>query len=114
VAIDYRSFDPSLDLTLPVADWIDKIRRLEGFDATQHLRTNHVHTVSGDRARCVSYMQAGHFLARDGITHACFLYGHYTNDLVRTGSGWKIEKCALTITARTGENRVFDWVFGAA
>ncbi len=114
VAIDYTSFDPALDLEMPAADWIARIQDLEGFDATQHLSTNHVHTLMGDEAICVSYMQAGHFLKRSDGSFACFLYGHYTNRLIRTGEGWRIRKCTLTITACHGDSRVFEWVFGKA
>jgi hypothetical protein len=54
-------------------------------------------------------MQAGHFLTRPDGHYACFLYGYYTNDLVRTPAGWKIARCALTVTAQQGDPRVFEW-----
>lgn len=114
VAIDYSSFDPDLDLEMPAAEWIDRIRGLEGFDATQHISANHVHILNGDEATCVSYMQAAHFLNRPDGQHACVLYGYYTNRLIRTDAGWKIRKCALMITASHGESRIFEWAFNKA
>ncbi len=112
VHIDYSSFDPSLDVQMPADDWVARVTELGGFDATQHISTNHVHTIDGDDAQCVSYMQAAHFLTRQDGPYVCFLYGYYTNRLKRTEAGWKIAKCTLTITARHGDPRVFAWAFG--
>lgn len=112
VEIDFRSYKPDLHLTMPVDEWVTNVSRLANFDATQHISSNHVHTLMGDRARCVSYMQAGHFLTRPDGAYQCFLYGYYTNDLVRTPDGWKIARCQLTVTARMGDPRVFDWAMG--
>jgi hypothetical protein len=94
------------------ASFEPKVGRLSRFYATQHLSTNHVHTIDRDDASCVSYMQAAHFLKREGIDYACFLYGHYTNLLTRTEAGWKIRKCTLLVTASLGDARVFEWAFG--
>ena len=91
VAIDYTSFDPDLDLEMDAAEWVHRVRGLAGFDATQHLSTNHRHHIDGDTATCISYMHAGHFLK-----HA---------------AGWKVCKVKLSITARHGDARVFEWAF---
>ncbi len=114
VHIDYSSFDPTVDTVMEADEWVSRVTGLSRFYATQHLSTNHVHAIDGDQASCVSYMQAAHFLKRDGVDYACFLYGHYTNLLVRTDAGWKIRKCTLLITARHGDPRVFEWAFGNA
>ena len=111
VWIDYRSFDPQLNLEMSAADWAERVRGLEGFDATQHISSNHLHRINGHQASCTSYMQAGHFLTRPDGDYHCFLYGHYITDLLRTAKGWKIVKVTLTITARHGDQRVFDWAF---
>ena len=111
VAIDYTSFDPDLDLEMDAAEWVHRVRGLAGFDATQHLSTNHRHHIDGDTATCISYMHAGHFLKHEGEDHACFLYGYYTSELVRSAAGWKVCKVKLSITARHGEARVFEWAF---
>ena len=52
VAIDYTSFDPDLDLEMDAAEWVHRVRGLAGFDATQHLSTNHRHHIDGDTATC--------------------------------------------------------------
>ncbi len=110
VFLDFRSFDPRLYREMSANEVIELARRLSAFDATQHISANHVHTLEGDRATCVSYMQAGHFLRRPDGEHVCFLYGYYTHALVRTAEGWKIDRYALTITAQHGDPRVFEWV----
>ena len=107
--LDFRSFHPSLYRELSVDELLEICQRMSAFDATQHLSSNHVHTINGDRATCVSYMQAGHFLKRDGENHVCFLYGYYTYELLRTGDGWKIERYGLNVTAEHGDPRVFEW-----
>ena len=56
-------------------------------------------------------MHAGHFLKHEGEDYACFLYGYYTSELVRSAAGWKVCKVKLSITARHGDARVFGWAF---
>jgi ketosteroid isomerase-like protein len=115
VFVDFRTFDPSLYREMDADEVVEQARHLAAFDATQHISSNHAHRIEGDRATCVSYMQAGHFLTRPDGRYACFLYGYYTHELVRTAGGWKIRRYALTVTAQQGEPRVFDWVgFGGA
>jgi len=107
--LDFRSFHPSLYKTVTREELIGITRSIEGLDATQHLSTQHRHSIDGNRATCISYMHAGHFLTREGQQHACFLYGHYTYELVRNGPGWIIDRYGLQITARFGEPRLFEW-----
>lgn len=108
--LDFRSFHPSLYREISIDELVEMTRLIAGFDATQHLSANHVHRFAGDRATCVSYMHAGHFLKRDGEDHACFLYGFYTYELERGFEGWKIDRYGLQITAQHGDPRVFEWV----
>jgi len=109
VFIDFRTFHPSLYRDVPLDELVSISQGLEGFDATQHLSTNHVHAIDGDRATCVSYMHAGHFLKRDGQDHACFLYGHYSYHLLRQGDVWLIDRYGLQVTAQHGNPQVFEW-----
>jgi SnoaL-like domain len=109
VFLDFRDFHPSLYKPVSREELVGITRGIAAFDATQHLSSNHRHILSGDRATCVSYMHAGHFLKREGADHACFLYGYYTYELVREGAGWLVEKYGLKITAQHGEAQVFEW-----
>jgi pantothenate kinase len=75
--------------------WTDQaISLVSGFQATQHIITNHVITIDGDLATCVAYLQAQHYNPENMYT----VGGFYTNTLVRTGEGWKISKLKLTPT----------------
>jgi hypothetical protein len=109
VFIDVRSLDPTRYGEISIEALLDLCRPLEGFSATQHASSNHVHTINGDEATCVSYMQARHFLKRpDGDFH-CSLYGYYVYSLIRTATGWKIHKYILQSKAQEGDPRVFEW-----
>ena len=109
VFFDFRSFDPGLYREVTAEELVEIAKRLSAFDATQHISANHAHTINGDSATCISYMHAGHFLKRPDGDYFCFLYGYYTNALVRTEAGWKINRYALTVTAQHGDPRVFEW-----
>ena len=75
--------------------WVDQALSLvSNFESTQHMITNHVITVDGDRAICVAYVQAQHYNPQNTYT----VGGYYANTLVRTPEGWKISKLRLTPT----------------
>ena len=89
-------------------DWVRDARTLfAGFEATQHTSTNHVHEMRGDRATCVSSMQAEHFVTRDlelpTEPERWTIGGFYTNELVRTDTGWKLYDVTLTVTWSRGD-----------
>jgi hypothetical protein len=84
----------------PAADYardelVDMVRdALSGFTATQHLSPNHVIEFDGhdpDRAVCHSYMYAQHLLEGAPGGDFFLLRGSYTNRLLRTPDGWRIE-----------------------
>jgi hypothetical protein len=90
-------------------EWVrDAARLFAGFEATQHTSSNHVHTVTGDHATCVSNMQATHFIAPepgddfDEAKHRWTIGGYYDNSLVRTVDGWRLAKVRLNVTWQTG------------
>ena len=109
VDIDFTSFGGGEPQTMRADQWVAGVRAgLSGFKATQHISTNHVITLDGDDATCVSYMQAQHYLPNDKGDSSLTLGGYYTNSLVRTGSGWRIRRCHLTVTWTTGNRHVFE------
>lgn len=88
--------------------WTAGVQRgLSGFTATQHSLSNHVVTVHGDEATCVTYMQALHYLVIDSKQDMQTLGGYYTNHLRRTTTGWKIFSCTLTVTWAVGDRGLF-------
>ena len=107
--LDFSSFHPSLKREITVAELLEITKKISAFDSTQHLSGNHRHTIEGDRATCVSYLHAGHFMTRDGVKYEGFLCGYYTYGFQRRADGWKIDRYGLTVTAEYGEPRVFEW-----
>ena len=65
-----------------------------GFAHTQHLSPNHIIEFDDndvDRATCYSYMYAQHLLEGSANGDFYLLRGSYTNRVVRTTDGWRIE-----------------------
>jgi hypothetical protein len=68
---------------------------LNGFTVTQHISPNHVIEFDPhdpDHAVCYSYMFAQHLLRGPGRGEYYLLRGSYTNYMLRTPDGWKIER----------------------
>jgi hypothetical protein len=91
--------------------WVRSAQTLfAGFSATQHTSSNHVHTLRGDQATCVSAMQAEHFVAPGPEiapgAERWTIGGYYVNELVRTPAGWKLRKIALHVTWTSGNPEV--------
>ena len=67
---------------------------LNGFTATQHISPNHVIEFDASdpgRAICYSYMYAQHLLSGSDNGEFYLLRGSYTNHMLRTADGWRIE-----------------------
>lgn len=81
---------------------------LGGLDASQHIITNEVIEVDGDRARARCYFQAQHvFTGAEGGDN--FLVGGtYDDEIVRTADGWRIRHRTLTPTWLNGNPVVFE------
>lgn len=95
VRVDYS------DSGMPIADYprdtfVGTVSNaLNGFTATQHISPNHVIEFDDDdpdRAVCHSYMYAQHHLEASEGGDFFLLRGSYTNHLVRTSEGWRIER----------------------
>jgi hypothetical protein len=68
---------------------------LSGYTATQHLSPNHVIEFDErdpDRAICYSYMYAQHYAEGSERGGFFLLRGSYTNHMVRSSDGWRIER----------------------
>jgi len=92
-------FGESKPATLSADRWAHIIiRRISKFAVTQHVLTNPKIEVDGDRARCVVYMQARHFV--QGWQPGDPIYdmgGYYTHNLIRTPQGWRIKSYCLHV-----------------
>lgn len=107
VEADFTSIWPGL-VVKGADEWVGRAEALiEGFDATQHIITNHTHDIRGDSAHSTSYLHAQHVCKNDMGTDENVLAGYYEYDLVRTNEGWKIKKYSLTVTWATGNHAVW-------
>lgn len=90
--------------TISADEWVERWRPVfEGYDATQHISSNHTFDIRGDEATCVSYMRARHVVHTDDGDQQQTVGGYYTNELVRTPEGWKLRKVTLTGTWTDGD-----------
>jgi hypothetical protein len=109
VDFDFTSWSGGEPRRLAADVWVANVRDgLSGFDATQHISSNHVHAIEGDTATCVSYMVALHHLVEGEQRSMQGLGGYYTNVLRRGAEGWKIHACALAVTWEMGERALFQ------
>lgn len=118
VAVDARDwtmfascFAPSVrrdDGELAREDFVAVVEgALPGFRSTQHLSSNHVVTFDPndqDRASCGFDMYAQHLLEASAAGTYYLLRARYTDGLVRTPDGWKIE--SITTTNRWDEGNL--------
>lgn len=115
---DFSSFSGRPVAELPRSSWVDNVRRTNGsFDATQHQMSNQMVTLhDADHATCITELRAQHWfsektmakLGHAGEVNFCELGGHYSNDLIRDGSVWRITHCKLTVRWQTGSMAIFD------
>ena len=109
VDIDLTSFRGGSPVHLMADEWTERVRKgISRFKSTQHLSTNHVITLNGDEATCVSYMQARHYFPLETGEHCFIMGGFYTNTLVRTPQGWKIRKLKQIVTWTEGDRALFE------
>jgi len=78
-------------------EWVDILRSvLSKIEGTQHIITNHVHDISGDRSKSSAYIQSQHVRrAADGSEEHFIFAGFYDYDMVRTPQGWKFGRYAI-------------------
>lgn len=79
---------------------------LGGLDATQHLVSNHLVEVDGDRAAATAQFQAVHVLATPHGDPTWTLGGHYRFGLVRVEKEWRIDAVTMTATWATGNQQI--------
>lgn len=108
VEMDFSSFDAGNVARRMTADeWVGGVRPLfMELDATQHSMSNPRVSIQGDRATCVMYMQAAHFLRNQEGDAEFTVGGYYTDQLVKTSAGWKLCGVKLTVTWSRGNKHI--------
>jgi len=76
-------------------EWVERAFVLvASFQSTQHIITNQVININGDKATGMAYLQAQHFNPESMFA----VGGYYENHLVRTPKGWRISNLKLNVT----------------
>ena len=95
VEFDYSSIGETAG-RLQLDDIVNTARRdLGGFQATQHIITNHQVKLLNNDATCYAHVRAQHFLPNDRGKPTFEMGGYYTVGLVRTDSDWKIQRSSV-------------------
>ena len=105
VIVDYTSLFPgeiqNISSEQLMTQWQST---LPGFDATQHMITNHQITVDGDEATAVAYVRATHKLG-DAMW---VVRGYYVDELVRTDEGWKLQAIQYNASYEEGDRSLVE------
>jgi hypothetical protein len=109
IEVDFSSYDGNSPRRVRADDWVKGVQPLfRGLDATQHTMTNPRVRIEGERATCVMYMQAVHFLANREGDAEFTLGGYYTDQLVKTAHGWKLCGVKLTVLWSRGNRAIME------
>ena len=83
-----------LESGIPADAWVDQaLSVVERYEATQHIISNHVISLESGQARCRAEVQAQHW----NPTGAWKIGGHYEDHLIKTETGWRIQRLTLKI-----------------
>ena len=90
----------------------DLIEQWKGFlgsmEATQHMITNHVIDLNGDRATCRAHFRAQHILANRNGGDRWMPSGTYLFELEKIGDDWKIERITLKMLWAQGNQNLLS------
>jgi hypothetical protein len=115
VRLDYTSLQGGEPATLSRDDLIESWAGLLGqLQATQHLLTNHLVTVTGDTATCTAAFQATHLLPNPHGDAVWTLGGSYRFELVRDGARWLISAVTMTASWASGNQQIMSLAAGQA
>ena len=81
---------------------------LGGFQATQHLITNHLVEIENDTATCKAHVRAMHFLPVEETESLLEMGGYYTAELVCINFNWKIKSWKFTVLWSRGDLELFE------
>jgi hypothetical protein len=109
VLVDYTSLNGGKPAELTPDELIAAWRALlSQLDSTQHLLTNHLVELRGDRAVATADFQATHLLANSLGGPLWTLGGHYRFTLHRTANGWRIDGLTMTTAWADGNRQIME------
>ena len=100
IEVDYSDLRGDPPSTVKADDFVAVRRAALERLKTLHLSANHLVTIDGDRATCVSAAVIHRFRPEDAERFDT--YCAYTHTLVRTATGWKISKVKQSVYWNTG------------
>jgi hypothetical protein len=100
---DFRGEPPSRK---KAEDFVDERREALTGLKTQHISTNHMITVDGSTATCISCAVIYRFHPEKNEENTFNTHGYYQHTLIRTPRGWKICKIKQTVFWNAGNAEV--------
>ncbi|BAY82629.1 hypothetical protein NIES267_21130 [Calothrix parasitica NIES-267] len=109
VEFDYSSIGEVAG-SLEPKDIVNSARNdLGGFQATQHMITNHhIKFSNNNHATCQAHVRAFHYLPGEPGKDILEMGGYYTAGLIRTDSTWKIKRWKFNVLWSRGNQQIFD------
>jgi hypothetical protein len=109
ITMDFSSYSGQPSATTTADEWVAGCKLFfTGLDATQHVMTNPIVDVDGDRATQRMYMKAEHFFQNNQGNPDFALAGYYDDKLIRTPKGWRIEAVTLTVLWNRGNRHIME------
>lgn len=108
IRVDFRSLSGQPPAEIAADDLIKAwSANLTGAKTSFHMRTNHMVTIEGDRARMTSAGYAWNRMEGNGDP-LWEVWGTYTHDFVRTPQGWRVSGMTLDVAHQRGNFWVRD------
>lgn len=109
VTVDYTSLIGGEAHKLAARDLVDSWRSLlPGFEATQHMLSNHQVEVCGDEASASAYVRAYHYLPNKTGGHTWMVAGYYNYELSRQLAGWRVTALKLNLLYTEGNQNLVN------
>lgn len=110
IRVDFRSLSGQPPAEIPADDLIKGwSTNLTAAKTSFHMRTNHLVTIDGDRARMTSAGYAWNRMEGNGDP-LWEVWGTYTHEFARTAQGWRVTGLKLDVTHQRGNFWVRDTV----
>ena len=105
VTVDYTSLFPGEVQNIPREQLMTQWQSvLPGFDATQHMITNHQITVDGNEAKAIAYVRATHKLGDE----MWVVGGYYVDELVKVDGVWKLKAIQYNALYEEGNRALIE------
>ena len=115
ILLDYSSLNGAPASVVPRKELVETWRRsLSGYAAVQHLISNELVDIDGERADVSAMFIATHHLPNPHGGPVWTVGGQYRYGLLRTEAGWRISELAMTISWSDGNRNVRDLAIQAA